>query len=90
MVPPGSTLHIDTNERVIPARQNWTDEFHRPIFSLLTRDGYVCGWCEMDDDSEWLTMIPHPLSPIPSRRWKYRTDIETVGRVVAVTVPLAE
>jgi transcriptional regulator with XRE-family HTH domain len=89
MVPPGSIVHIDTNERVIPTRRNWTDAFHRPIFFLLTRDAYVCGWCELDEDFEWLTLIPHPRSPVSVRRWKYRTEIENVGRVVAVTVPLA-
>jgi transcriptional regulator with XRE-family HTH domain len=62
MVPPGSIVHIDTNERVIPTRRNWADAFHRPIFFLLTRDGYVCGWCELDEDPEWLTLTPHPLS----------------------------
>jgi transcriptional regulator with XRE-family HTH domain len=90
MVPPGSIVHIDTNERVIPTSRNWADAFHRPIFFLLTRDGYVCGWGELDEDSEWLTLLPHPLSPVSVRRWKYRTEIENVGRVVAVTVPLAE
>jgi transcriptional regulator with XRE-family HTH domain len=90
MVPPGSIVHIDTNERVIPKPRNWVDEFHRPIFFLLMRDAYVCGWCELDEDSEWLTLIPHPLSPVPVRRWKYRTEIENVGRVVAVSVPLAD
>jgi hypothetical protein len=90
MVPPGSIVHIDTNERIIPTRRNWAGEFHRPICFLLTRDGYVCGWCELDEDSEWLTLIPHPLSPVPARRWKYRTEIENVGRVVAISVPFAE
>jgi hypothetical protein len=90
MVPPGSIVHIDINERVIPTRRNWADQFHRPIFFLLTRDAYVCGWCELDDHSEWLAVIPHPLSPVPVRRWKYRTEIENMGRVVAVTVPLPE
>jgi transcriptional regulator with XRE-family HTH domain len=90
MVPPGSMVHIDTNERVIPTRRNWADAFHRPIFFLLTRDGYACGWCELGEDPEWLTLTPHPLSPVPARRWKYRTEIENVGRVVAVSVPLAE
>jgi hypothetical protein len=90
MVPPGSFVNIDTSERIIPTRRNWADPFHRPIFFLLTRDGYVCGWGELDEDSEWLTLTPHPLSPVPARRWKYRTEIENVGRVVAVSVPLAE
>jgi hypothetical protein len=90
MVPPGSTVYIDPNDRVIPTRRNWTHEFQRPIYFLLTRDAYICGWCELDEDSEWLTVIPHPLSPVSVRRWKYRTEIENVGRVVAVRVPLAE
>jgi transcriptional regulator with XRE-family HTH domain len=90
MVPAGSIVHIDTNERVIPTRRNWADEFHRPIYFLLTRDGYVCGWCELDNDSEWLTLIPHPRSTVSVRRWKYRTAVENVGRVVAVSVPSAE
>jgi transcriptional regulator with XRE-family HTH domain len=90
MVPPGSIVYIDTTERVSPTRRNWADEFQRPIYLLLTWDAYICGWCELDDDSEWLTLIPHPLSPVPPRRWKYRTEIENMGRVVAVTVPLAE
>ena len=83
-LPPGSIVYTDPNDRVIPTRRNWTHEFQRPIYFLLTRDGYVCGWCELDEDSEWLTLIPHPLSPVPARRWKYRTEIETMGRVVAV------
>jgi transcriptional regulator with XRE-family HTH domain len=90
MVPPGSIVYIDTTERVIPTRRNWADEFQRPIYLLLTRDAYICGWCELDDDSEWLTLIPHPLSPVPARRWKYRTVVENMGRLVAVTVPLAD
>jgi hypothetical protein len=90
MVPPGSIVYIDTKERVIPRRRDWADEFHRPIYFLLTRDTCICGWCELDEDSEWLTLIPHPLSPVSIRRWKYRTEIENIGRVVGVTVPLTE
>jgi hypothetical protein len=83
-------VHIDTNGRLIPGRRNWANTFHRPIFFLLTRDGYVCGWCELDNDSEWLTLIPHPRFTVSVRRWKYRTAVENVGRVVAVSVPSAE
>jgi transcriptional regulator with XRE-family HTH domain len=90
MVPPGSIVYIDTNERIIPTQRNWADEFHRPIHFLLTWDAYVCGWCEVDEDSEWLTVIPHPLAPVSVRRWRYRTEIENMGRVVAVTVPMAD
>jgi hypothetical protein len=56
----------------------------------MTREGYVCGWCELDRNSEWLTLIPHPLSPASSRRWKYRTEIEGLGRVVVVAIRFTE
>jgi transcriptional regulator with XRE-family HTH domain len=90
MIPAGSIVHIDTRQRVISSRRNWAHEFQRPIYFLMTRDGYVCGWCELDKDSEWLTLIPHPMSPTSSRRWRYRTEIENLGRVSAVAIRLAE
>jgi transcriptional regulator with XRE-family HTH domain len=86
MIPPGSIVQIDTRQRAISSRKNWTHEFQRPIYFLMTREGYVCGWCELDGNSEWLTLIPHPLSPASSRRWKYRTEIGNLGRVIAVAI----
>jgi hypothetical protein len=90
MIPAGSIVQIDTQRRAISSRKDRTHEFQRPIYFLMTREGYVCGWCELDRDSEWLTLIPHPLSPASSRRWKYRTEIESLGRVVAVAIRLTE
>jgi transcriptional regulator with XRE-family HTH domain len=90
MIPVGSIVQIDTRRRSISSRKDWTHEFQRPIYFLMTRDEYVCGWCELDKTSDWLTLIPHPLSPAPSRRWKYRNEIENVGRVVGVAIRLAE
>jgi transcriptional regulator with XRE-family HTH domain len=90
MIPAGSIVHIDTRKRSISSRKAWTHEFHRPIYFLLTREGYVCGWCELDRDLEWLTLIPHSLSPASSQRWKYRKEIENIGRVTFVAIPLAE
>jgi transcriptional regulator with XRE-family HTH domain len=88
MIPGGSIVQIDTRKRAISTRRNWTHEFRRPIYFLMTGDGYVCGWCELDENSDWLTLIPHSLSPAPSRRWRYRTEIESIGRVIMVTIPL--
>ena len=88
MIPAGSIVQIDTQKRAISTRKNWTHEFRRPIYFLMTRDGYVCGWCELDENSDWLTLIPHSLSPAPSRRWRYRTEIESIGRVITVAIPL--
>jgi transcriptional regulator with XRE-family HTH domain len=88
MIPAGSVVHIDTRDRAISLRRDWAHEFHRPIYFLRTREGCVCGWCELDKNSEWLTLIPHPMSTASSRRWKYWTEIESVGRVVAVAIRL--
>jgi hypothetical protein len=89
MIPAGSIVQIDIQKRAISSHRNWTHEFHRPIYFLTTRDAYVCGWCELDRDSDWLTLIPHPLSPASSRRWRYRKEIEVIGRVIFVAIRLA-
>jgi transcriptional regulator with XRE-family HTH domain len=90
MVPPGSIVYVDTQKRSISSRRDWIHEFQRPIYFLTIRDGYVCGWCELDPDCDWSTLIPHPLSPASSRRWKYRREIESMGRVIFVTLRLTE
>jgi transcriptional regulator with XRE-family HTH domain len=90
MIPAGSIVQIDTRQRAISSRKDWTHEFQRPIYFLMTREGYVCGWCELDRAADWLTLIPHPLSPASSQRRKYRTDIESLGRVISVAIRLAE
>jgi hypothetical protein len=90
MIPAGSIVHIDTQDRAISSRKDWTHEFQSPLYFLMTRDARVCGWCELDKNSEWLTLIPHSLSHASSRRWKYRTEIKSLGRVVAVAVQLTE
>jgi transcriptional regulator with XRE-family HTH domain len=90
MIPPGSIVHIDTQKRAISLGRDWKHEFQRPIYFLMTREGYVCGWCELDKKSEWLTLVPHSLSPASSRRWKYRTEIESLGRVVVAAIRLNE
>ena len=90
MIPAGSIVRIDTGNREISSRKDWTHVFKRPIYFLMTPKGYVCGWCELDSNSEWLTLIPHPLSPAYSRRWKYRTELENLGRVIAVVIRSGE
>lgn len=83
MIPAGYTVWIDTRNREISPNKAWTHEFQRAIYFLITPEGYVCGWCELDRNSEWLILVPHPLSPASSRRWKYRTEAENLGRVIA-------
>lgn len=68
MIPPGSIVKIDTRNRAISSRKDWPHEFQRPIYFLLAGEGYVCAWCELDRNFQWLTVIPHSLSPASSRR----------------------
>jgi transcriptional regulator with XRE-family HTH domain len=90
MIPAGSIVQIDTRQRAISSKKDWVHEFQRPIYFLMTREVYVCGWCELDRESDWLTLIPHPLSPASSRRWKYRTEIENLGRVIVAAIRLGD
>ena len=90
MIPPGSIVRIDTRKREVSLKKDWTHEFQRPIYFLKAKDRYICGWCELDSNSEWLTLIPHPLSPAPSGRWKYRTEVQILGRVMSVVIRLGE
>ena len=84
MIRAGSIVLIDTQKKAIVGRREWNHEFDRPVYFLLTRDGYVAGFCEIDKEREWLTVIPHALSFESNRRWRYKKDIEVVGTVVAV------
>jgi hypothetical protein len=93
MIPAGSVVQIDTRKRDISPKKRWTREFQRPIYFLYflkTIRGYVCGWCELDVDSQWLTLIPHLLSGASSQRWKYGTGVENVGRVVSVAIRVGD
>lgn len=84
MIRAGSIVLIDTLKRAIAGRKEWTHEFDRPIYFLLTRTGYVSGFCELDKEGEWLTLVPHALSYESNKRWRYRKEIEVIGTVAGV------
>ena len=88
MILAGSIVLIDTQKRAIAKRKDWTNEFDRPIYFLLTRTSYFCGFCELDKNGEYLKLVPHALSPQTEdeeeRRWKYRKQVEVIGTVAAV------
>jgi transcriptional regulator with XRE-family HTH domain len=86
VIPAGSIVQIDTSKREISPQKDWTHEFQRPIYFLLARDGYFCGWCELDENYHWLTLVPHSLSSLPSRRWRYGTEVQNLGRVISVVI----
>jgi len=86
LVPAGSVVRIDTRRRVISANREWAHQLQRPIYFLKIRETYFCGWCEFDQLGESLILVPHLLSPASRRSWKYPKEVETIGRVVAVTI----
>jgi transcriptional regulator with XRE-family HTH domain len=90
MIRSGSIVLINTHRRTIAHRREWTHEFDRPIYFLVTRTGYFCGWCELDKNAEWLTLVPHPMSYSSAERWRYKKEVEVVGRVAFVQIRLEE
>lgn len=86
MIRAGSIVLIDTQKRSIAGRREWNHEFDRPIYFLLTREGYISGFCELDRQTDWLTVIPHALSFESNRRWRFKKEIEVIGTVVAAVV----
>jgi hypothetical protein len=88
MIRPGAVLKIDTQKRAIATRREWSTEYDRPIYLLQTHRGLASGWCELDKAGSWLSLIPHPLSPEPNQRWRYRKEVEVIGRAVAAAIHL--
>lgn len=80
LIRPGSLLQIDTRQNRLQS-SSWHNEFHRPIYFVELRDGYACGWCELQGNQ--LLIIPHHSSPASVRRFTSPREAEIVGRVIA-------
>ncbi|HEX5235769.1 MAG TPA: helix-turn-helix transcriptional regulator [Silvibacterium sp.] len=90
MLRPGSIVTVDTRLRTIVPRNKWgASEFERPIYLLLTHEGYICSWCELDKPGIYLTLLSHMLSSVPNNTLRFKEKVEVVGRVVAVAMRLA-
>jgi transcriptional regulator with XRE-family HTH domain len=87
LIRPGAVVEIDTSQIKLHAN-SWHNEFERPIFFIELRDGYACGWCEVQGNQ--LLVIPHHSSPATIRRFIYPRDAEIVGRVVSYNTPCVD
>jgi transcriptional regulator with XRE-family HTH domain len=85
IIPPGSLVVIDDSRRRI-ATTGWSTEFDRPIYFLEHRDGYVCGWCSMQEGR--LTVQPHPTSLRGPESYSYPEEIEVIGQITQVAMSL--
>lgn len=81
---PGSVLLIQETNRI--AAGGWTDEWDRPIYFLMRREGYHVGWCHLEGDR--LILMGHPSSNEPPKVFHYPNEIELVGQVVGVAMSL--
>ena len=75
---PGSLVLIDDRARI--ASSGWAHEYERPIYFFEHRDGYLCGWCDVQ--GERLVVLPHPASGAKPSVFRYHSDIDLIGQVV--------
>jgi transcriptional regulator with XRE-family HTH domain len=87
IIRPGSIVQIDQSQRKVSTIK-WQNEHERPIYFIELRSEYICSWCEMRGG--YLSAVPHPNSKCEVRRFSYPREAEIVGRVVSVTMRLAE
>jgi len=83
LIRPGSLVQIDASQRKI-SPVPWKTEFERPVYFAELRDGYMCGWCEIDRGK--LMVIPHAHSHREVRVFDYPAQAEIVGRVTGVAM----
>lgn len=88
MIRPGAIITVDTHQRAIASHKEWTNEFDRPIYLLYTRNGYVCGWCQLTEGETRLNVVSHVMAKLDVLPLAYGKDVEVVGRVVAVSMSL--
>lgn len=89
LVQPGAILEIDHSVKVIDAAKIYQSISERPIYFLRSHYGYHCGWCELDSERVWLTLVPSALTKTPHRKWRYRDEVEVVGLVTRVLTRLS-
>lgn len=85
LLQPGSLVMIDDTQRRI-VNSGWTNEFERPIYFLEHRQGYVCAWCSMSENR--LILQPHPASECTPQVFQYPDEIDVVGQLTGVAMPL--
>jgi len=85
LLQPGSLLLLDeTKRKIVPL--GWTNEFDRPIYFLEHREGYACGWCNLDGNR--LVLQPHPASMCNPQVFLYPDEIDVIGQVTGVAMRL--
>lgn len=78
LIRPGAVVTIDTRQSKLKVIE-WRTEYERPIYFVELRDGYACGWCELQGSQ--LLVVPHHSSPASIRAFTYPKEAEVIGRI---------
>ena len=78
LIRPGAVVMIDTRQGKLRVTE-WRTEYERPIYFVELRDGYACGWCELQGSQ--LLVVPHHSSPASIRGFAYPKEAEVMGRI---------
>lgn len=84
LLPPKSLVEIDTAQNTVEVF-HWQTLRDRPVYLVWHTDGHTCCWCQVDGRD--LTMLPHPLSHQPVRRFRMPGQASIVGRVTNAWIP---
>jgi transcriptional regulator with XRE-family HTH domain len=87
LIRPGSFVLIDTQQNRLKTK-TWRNEFEKPIYFVELRNGYACGWCEVN--RRRLVIIPHHLSPMSVRQFAHPEEAEVIGRVTRFVTDCVE
>ena len=85
LLQPGSLVLIDETRRKV-VNAGWATEFERPIYFCEHRQGYVCGWCNINGNQ--LVLQPHPASTCEAEVYSFPSDIDVIGQVTGVAMRL--
>jgi transcriptional regulator with XRE-family HTH domain len=86
LLPPKSVVEIDTAQRTVQVFP-WLTLRDRPLYLVWHTEGHTCCWCQLDGKE--LTLLPHPLSRQPIRRFKTPSQASIVGAVTNAWLPFA-
>lgn len=84
VLPPRSLVEIDTAQNSVQV-SSWRTIRDRPLYLTWHTEGHSCTWCQVDGKE--LTLLPHPLSRQPVRRFKMPGQASIVGKVINAWLP---
>lgn len=83
---PGAFVLIDDAVRTI-VKSAWVHEWDRPIYFLEHRDGFVCGWCNLNEKQ--LVVSAHPASQCDPLVFEFPREVEVIGVLAGVAMTLS-